>query len=307
MTATSARWVSSPCPCICRTFKQPYGKDTNQEKTNLAGALMKELGLLSQVDGSHIYPDDVHGLPSNSNLFHAYLLSLSRLSGVHGIFVYRQSSDCVDFHNTYATKLICTAARSAIGLQEILQVEFQSLAVVSAQNCKGRIMPLFASDPATKMRLAAESNQFVGPVTAHAHKSLLNHCRIAARATHNITNQLLFAKINGLIPILVSMGTNGISSNWLRLSHFVCTFHMQYGHLDVVFSLRQSDTDADHRKDLSKRVAPNSTEYGGYGIALAQGQDNPGLAAWSSILEGHRKKATLISVIKRKYGGTRIR
>jgi hypothetical protein len=174
---------------------------------------MKELGLLWQVDESHIYSDDVHGLPSNSNLFRAYPLSLSRLSGAHGIFVYRQSSDCVDFHNTYVTKLLRTAARSAIGLQEILQLELHSLAVVSAQNCKGRIMPLFASDPATKMRLAAERNQFVGPVTAHAHKSLLNHCRIAARATHNITNQLLFAKMNGLTPMILTPTTARISSN----------------------------------------------------------------------------------------------
>jgi hypothetical protein len=111
-------------------------------------------------------------------------------------------------------------------------------------------MPLFASDPATKMRMAADSNLFVGPVTVHAHKSLLNHCRIAARATHNITNQLLVAKMNGLTPIHVSMGTNAISSNWLRLNHFVYTYHRQYGHLHVVVSLRNSDTDADHRKDL---------------------------------------------------------
>jgi hypothetical protein len=115
---------------------------------------------------------------------------------------------------------------------------------------------------------------------------LLNHCRIAARATHNIANQLLVAEMDGLRPSLVSMGTNAISSNWLRLSHFVCTYHRQYGHLDVVVSLTKSDTDADHRKGLFGLVAPTTAKYGGYGIysseqfaAFAQGQDNPGLAA----------------------------
>jgi hypothetical protein len=119
--------------------------------------------------------------------------------------------------------------------------------------------------------------------------------------------------MDGLRPVLVSMGTNAISSNWLRLSHFVCTYHRQYGTLDVVLSLTKSDTDADHRKGLFGLVAPTSTKYGGYGlyrseqfVAFAEGQANPGLAAWRSILEGHRKKANLISAFNRKYGGMRI-
>jgi hypothetical protein len=86
-------------------FQQPYGKDTNQEKTNVHAACMNELGLLWQVDGSHIFSDDIHGLPNNSNLFRAYLLPLSRLSGAHGIFVYRQSSDCDDFHDSYVKRV----------------------------------------------------------------------------------------------------------------------------------------------------------------------------------------------------------
>jgi hypothetical protein len=59
----------------------------------------------------------------------------------------------------------------------------------------------------------------------------------AARSANNLTNQLLRAKIDGRRPLLVSMGTNGLSASWERLNHFVCSFLGQYGTLHIAVRL----------------------------------------------------------------------
>jgi hypothetical protein len=59
------------------------------------------------------------------------------------------------------------------------------------------------------------------------------YASFAARSTYNLTNQLLRAKMDLRRPLLVSMGMNGLSASWERLSHFVCSFHGQYGTLHI--------------------------------------------------------------------------
>ena len=100
---------------------------------------------------------------------------------------------------------------------------------------------------------------------------------------YNITNQLLVALMKGLRPILILMGINAISSNWVRFSHLVCTFHRQYGRLDVVIRPANSDMKANYRRKAMQILCPHTTPYGSFSVYSS--------SDFTSFEKGHQSAA----------------
>ena len=108
------------------------------------------------------------------------------------------------------------------------------------------------------MRLVETNPPVTGALTDRQVKDLATRARIAAHATLNITNQLLYAQMHGCRPLLVSMGVNGISSNWSRQSEFVRRYDEQYGRLDIVIRLRPTEKKSEYRKGSLDMLCPFS-------------------------------------------------
>jgi hypothetical protein len=155
--------------------------------------------------------------------------------------VFRQSGKQADFHDTYADKVLRISTTTVPNLRTITANEIAAVAVLSSKICKGCLMPLFASDPETEMRLARQTDLITGDISYEDTRTMMTHGRTAARATLNITNQLLAAKAQGRRPVLVSMGTNGIPNNWQRFSEFIRQFRDQYGQLDGIVHLNAEE------------------------------------------------------------------
>lgn len=121
-------------------------------------------------------------------------------------------------------------------------------------------MPSFAADPATEIRLVEQNPPVIGTLSHKQVNYLVYSSRIAAQATLNITNQMIYGRMHGLRPLLVSMGANGISSNWPRLTELVIQHHEQYGRLDIVLRLRQSEKSSELRKESLDTLCPFSKD-----------------------------------------------
>ena len=87
-------------------------------------------------------------------------------------------------------------------------------------------------------------------------KALILAARIATHTSLNITDQFLYARINDRHPLLVSMGTNDISSDCPRLNEFVMQYHEQYGRLNVMVRLRPREKDSPSRRDSLNAFVP---------------------------------------------------
>ena len=72
------------------------------------------------------------------------------------------------------------ATSIAIALQQSNNVDLRSFAVLSSHGCKGRLMPSFAVDPTTEMRLVEETPPLTGAITAKQVKDLTVRARTAA-------------------------------------------------------------------------------------------------------------------------------
>jgi hypothetical protein len=151
-------------------------------------------------------------------------------------------------------------------LRTITANEIAAMAILSSKICKGRLMPFFASDPETEMCLARQTDLITGDSSYEDAGNLMVQGRTAARATLNITNLLLAAKSQGRRPVLVSIGTSGISSNWQRLSEFIRQFHDQYGHLDVVIRVSADEMSVSARADDLLALCPITFRTESFGI-----------------------------------------
>lgn len=179
-------------------LQQQYGRNVDQETSNVHAANMERLGLIWQIDSAHIVSDPtLQSLP----IFNVLRARMFSLSGYHATFVFRQSSSQEGFHTTYAERIVEMAAGMCVGLQDTMAISLDSFAVLAGQNCKGPLMPSFAAHPAAKMRLVQESKQCSGAVTKTDSGKPLDICRIVGGATYNITNQLLVGLMNRSRPM----------------------------------------------------------------------------------------------------------
>jgi hypothetical protein len=93
--------------------------------------------------------------------------------------------------------------------------------------------------------------------------------------------------MDGRRPLLVSMGTNGLSASWERLSHFVCSFHEQYGTLHIAVRIMLAERELEvHAISLSVLcphvIGPQA--FGFYDsrdfVRYAQGRSNTAFEEW---------------------------
>lgn len=188
-------------------YQSTYGAKATD--FNWHAAALKSKGILWTPDLSYIEVSDAN--PTYSELYFQHMRLISDRKD-HAIFVFRQSVKQDDFYGAYLQKIKKIAAKAAIGLQDSKRAGLASAAVLSSWSSKSRMLPSFASEPPTKMEMVSE-NHFEGPSTKNHSQSLRNQCHNAARATFNITNQIVYAKMHGSRPLLVLMGTNSLSSN----------------------------------------------------------------------------------------------
>jgi hypothetical protein len=134
-------------------LRSPYGNKRDEEHLNFHAARMAKLRLLWHIDNSHINPNPairalltLSELKSASKIFPAVLKD-------HLIFVSRHSGSMKGLRWQRVERLVRISARSAIALRRTKAIDFESFAVIDANNCKGRMMPLFATDPETERRL----------------------------------------------------------------------------------------------------------------------------------------------------------
>lgn len=130
----------------------------------------------------------------------------------HAIFMLRRSSHQPDFHGEYLQRITKIAARAAVALQGSSRAKIASAAVLSSFLTRSRMMPSFAYNTSTEMRLILHKH-FEGSSTAANNIWLGLLCQHAARATFNLTNQLLYSKMQGRRALLVLMGTSSLSSS----------------------------------------------------------------------------------------------
>jgi hypothetical protein len=125
----------------------------DNKRFHFHAASMAKLGVLRHIDSSHINPNPaIRALPTLSKLKSASRMSPAVLKD-HLIFVFGHSGSVKGFHWQHTERLVRISARSAIARRGIKAIDFESFAITDANNCKGRMMPLFATDPETDRRL----------------------------------------------------------------------------------------------------------------------------------------------------------
>lgn len=90
------------------------------------------------------------------------------------------------------------AIKAASTLQHSEIVDIESFAFCSAHECRDRLMPAFAADPETEMRIVEKNPPVTGVLSHKQVNYLVYSSRIAAQATLNITNQLVYGRMHGL-------------------------------------------------------------------------------------------------------------
>jgi len=188
-----------------------------------------------------------------------------------------------------------------------------SCAIVASYTTRSRTVPSFAADMATKMRFLREDRPFHEENFTGTVGSIPNLCYNAARTTLNITNQLLNAKMHGQRPLLVSMGTNALSSNWGRFAAWIIRYHDQYGVLDILVRITSDELETPGRKEDLISLCPdrvddqyfvfhNSNDF----VCHEQGDLNNAFVVWHTIMDGHKDKSGCMSNLSTKFGGSRI-
>lgn len=135
-------------------------------------------------------------------------------------------------------------------------------------------------------------------------------CYNAARATFTITNQLLHSTVERKRPILVSMGTNGISSNWERTYEFVKRYRKQYGELIMVVRVTAAEMNDPNRTACLRVLCPHDIDGQSFGLYTStqflEDQLCQGLGEWKSIMDGRREKAAAASANHAGVGAQRL-
>jgi len=224
----------------------------------------------------------------------------------HAIFVFRQSTVQADFHGCHLQNIVKLSARAAIALHGG-RADIASVAVVSSFATKSRMMPPFASDPSTEMEVVMEKH-FEGPSTKSSNKKLRNMCHNAARATYNITDQLLYSKMHGRRPLLIFMGTNAFSGNWEQFSEFVLRFHEQYGVLRMAIWITMEEKERSDPSLLCPHViGPQAFGFfDSYDFVRNETHPDARLQQWRMRHDGHREKALTAGALAREHGCARL-
>ena len=191
-------------------FQKAYGR--NEAYVNVHVTNLKSKGLLWNPDPSCIDRlSEGTSYPSYLQLLSAHMTAVADRKD-HVILVFRQSFFQRGFRDVYLRKITSIAGTATRALAITKKVRIGSLAIVASHRTCSRLVPSRAADLQTEINLTQLSD-FDEFGTSAKNRQIPNYCLTAARTTQNVTNQLLRAKVNGQRPILISMGTNGLSGN----------------------------------------------------------------------------------------------
>lgn len=134
-----------------------------------------------------------------------------------------------------------------------------------------------------------------------------------AAATTNITNQILYAKMHGWRPILVSMGFNAFSSNWRRLSNFMRRCAAQYGRLDFAVRIPMHEKRGKRMKAMSL-ICPHEIGKQAFGFYDAHeivhynfGQSNDDrIEQFKYLMDGYFARGFYTSTVMGETGFSRL-
>lgn len=193
------------------------------------------------------------------------LLTLANIETLqwHANLFFRQSGSQLNFFRAYSDK-VTRIAKSALPALQTLYPKIKSIALIASHQTKSRAMPSFASDPETEMKLVRQHSLKFG---SRSQRYDTNHiCLNVARSTFAMTNQLLRSTIEGKRPILVSMGTNSISSNWERTYEFVQRYHTQYAELIIIVRVIAAEMNDLDRTASLRVLCPYDIDGQSFGI-----------------------------------------
>lgn len=170
----------------------------------------------------------------------------------HLIFIFRHSTN--NTKSDHLQEHIVLAIKIALVLHSSGRARVRSIAVICNRRCRGCFMPSFAEGPDLEARLV-KGYIPAGSRTHTQLKQLFTWGPTAFYATRRIKDQILYAKIHGRRPVLVSMGFNAISHSWERLSAFAEMYEAQYGHLDIWMRITGGEAKGG-REETSQTICP---------------------------------------------------
>lgn len=198
---------------------------------SLHGKRLLDAGLLWNCERSWIVQKYYPTFPSVHLMMAIYYLALSAQRD-HVICVFRQSNHTpVDvFLRKNQDKYIVTARKLVNELRQTGKVNVASLAVIGSQNSKGRFVSSFVASDKLEVQYLTRSFEDEGYGIKYR-DNLIKSLRLADLATTNITNQLYYAKLHGLRPLLMVMGQNALYHSCKRFSSYMQSYTPSYSRL----------------------------------------------------------------------------
>ncbi|KAG9748151.1 hypothetical protein KCU73_g7166, partial [Aureobasidium melanogenum] len=290
-------------------LQQDYGQRLGVTPSQYHAYNLKKNKLLWTVDSTWVV-DTGTAAPTYTSLLAIHMHSVSSRKD-HLIFVFRQS----DYYSKicrYVDHYTDIATNAASALQSSRRADVASIAVVASGGNRGRYMPSFAADPDTE-RSMIHGHIPGGPYAGLALDKLRVLSRRAATATTRITNQIMYAKLHGRRPILVTMGLDGLSKNWSRLLQFVDRYTSQYGKLELAVRMKVSEATSE-RGESSLEICP--TKIGPHYFGFYDSEDfalhssgvehNRGLAEWEDRINALQEYSFNKSKDALEVGGNRV-
>ncbi|KAH0393876.1 hypothetical protein KCU89_g11957, partial [Aureobasidium melanogenum] len=270
---------------------------------------LRQDGLLWTVDGTWVV-DTGTAAPTYTSLLAIHMHSVSSRKD-HLIFVFRRSGGKA-LTQRYIDHFTDIATNAASALQSSRRADVASIAILGSYGNKGRFMPSFAADPDTE-QLMIHDDIPGGRYTARGLWTLRKFSLVAAIATTCITNQIMYAKLHGRRPILVTMGLDGLSKNWSRLLQFVDRYTSQYGKLELAVRMKVSEATSE-RGESSLEICP--TKIGPHYFGFYDSEDfalhssgvehNRGLAEWEDRINALQEYSFNKSKDALEVGGNRV-
>jgi hypothetical protein len=260
-------------------------------------------------DVSYIHVTSSSRHPSYTELYAIHMASVDTMTD-HAIAVFRQSNPVKDFNTSYLQLVTRIAGNAVAGLHD--KANITAASIVASRSTRSRLVPIRATDPPTEMRMI-EDGWFDDYGTKRTIGQIPCQLNCAARATHNITNQILRANMDGRRPLLIFMGTNAFSANWERTMEFICNFHEQYGTLNVALRVPESHKRSEHLQDSLDVLCPYVVGAQAFGffdsrdfVRFAQGHADAALDESRNAMDGHTERAFSSRRVMRKHGSRRI-
>jgi len=178
----------------------------------------------------------------------------------HIVFIFRQSNEVASetFIRKNCDKYISKARKLVGDRADTGKVNVKSVAVIANQNSRGRFLPSFTAIERIEVDHLTKSFDDEG-YSIDYRDNMIGSLRLADIATNYITNQLLYAKLNGLRALVMMMGQNALCHNWTRESRFMRMYTVMYGRLEFAVCTPATEPKNNNR-GVDKRDVPQHVE-----------------------------------------------